>query len=56
MIITSPRNASMDSKRVQGIAGFVGLADVTNSNDLKDECMKGLIVPHLLGNCQVNNC
>jgi hypothetical protein len=45
--ITSPRSASMDNKRAPGPAGFAELAGV--ANDSKDECMQGLIVPHLGG-------
>lgn len=37
----------MDNKRVPGLAGFAKLAAVAGSKDFKDECMKGLIVPHL---------
>jgi len=46
MIITSPRSASMDNNRVPGLAGFAELAAAADSSDSKDECMKGLIVPH----------
>lgn len=49
----------MDNKRVPGLAGFAEQAavadsnDFPDSNDLKDECMKGLIVPHLPEKCQI---
>ena len=48
----------MDNRRVPGLAGFAEMAAVADSNDFadsnefKDECMKGLIVPHLGEKCQ----
>jgi hypothetical protein len=50
MIITSPRSASMDSKRLPGLAG---IADFPDFNEVKGESMKGFIVPHLVEKCQL---
>ena len=42
----------MDNRRVPGLAGLAEMAVVTDSKDFKDECMKGLIVPHPAEKCQ----
>jgi hypothetical protein len=41
----------MDKRRVPGLAGFAGLTAVGDSNDFKDEGMKGFIVPHPVEKC-----
>jgi hypothetical protein len=46
----------MDNSRVPdfaGVANFPDSNDFPNSNDFKDECMKGLIVPHPAEKCQI---
>jgi hypothetical protein len=45
MIITNPRSASMDSRRVPGFARLAGAADFLASNNSKDEGMKRLNCP-----------
>jgi hypothetical protein len=36
-----------------GFASMAGGADFPDSNGFKEECMKGLIVPHLAEKCQL---